>query len=105
MEQVLSICSNDPELNNLLKDHPLLIKSLESIHSLSSEHIFSILTAVENEVILIQAYMLTKEIQQIKDAPDSKSFTDSMALEIEELKSMLVREQEYNESLNSVNPI
>jgi hypothetical protein len=50
MEQVLIICNEDPELSNLLEDHPLLIKSLETIPSLSTEHIFSILTAVENEV-------------------------------------------------------
>jgi hypothetical protein len=50
MEQVVSLCQEDPELTILLQDHPLLIKALENTPNLTSEQIFSILTAVENEV-------------------------------------------------------
>ena len=51
MEQVKIMCAEDPELSILLQDHPILLKSLENIASLSSEDIFSIFTAVENEVL------------------------------------------------------
>ena len=53
MEQVISLCKEDPELTILLHDHPILLKSLEKIPNLSSEQIFSILTAVENEAKFI----------------------------------------------------
>ena len=52
MEQVMTICQEDPELSILLHDHPLLIQALDSIEDLTSEQIFSILTAVENEVLV-----------------------------------------------------
>lgn len=99
MEQVLSICNDDPELSNLLKDHPLLLKSLESIPSLQPEHIFSILTAVENEVTQTQTYIMTKGFQS---SPSERKSIIDYSLEIEELKLMLVKEQEYNYSLNKV---
>jgi hypothetical protein len=99
MEQVLSICNEDPELNNLLKDHPILIKALESIPNLQAEHIFSILTAVENEVRTIQTYLLTSDLQSGQN--ERKSLIDP-SMEVEELKIMLVKEQEYNKSLNKV---
>ena len=50
MDEVKSMCCEDPELLNLLQDHPILIRILENIPALTSESIFSILTAVENEV-------------------------------------------------------
>lgn len=99
MEQVLSICNEDPELSNLLKDHPILVKSLESIPNLQAEHIFSILTAVENEVSSIKTYIMSTDMQSGQN--DRKSLLDS-ALEVEEFKLMLVKEQEHNKTLHKV---
>ena len=68
MEQVKKMCLEDPELSALIQDHPLLIKTLESITYLSSDHIFSILTAVENEVDIIiglYTYKRTSRNQRI----------------------------------------
>ena len=102
MEQVLSICNEDPELSNLLKDHPILVKSLESIPNLQAEHIFSILTAVENEVRFNKTYIMSTDMQSGQN--DRKSLLDS-ALEVEEFKLMLVKEQEHNKTLHKVRNI
>ena len=103
MEQVKSICQEDPELSILLHDHPLLIQALESIDDLTSEQIFSILTAVENEVLITQAYILTKQIEDVKCfMPGPNAGPESSAMEIEELKSILLHEQDYNQTLNKV---